>query len=365
MLNSAGQIAAAAMFYPTAGVPNSTGTGWGTSYGVGTAAGNLLALDSSANLTLPGNLTVNGQLSVTGPWLIASLPATSAMTAAGSGSSSLGISNDGNFYISANSGTPSQICTLATGCGGTGAVTSVFGRTGVVTAASGDYSVSQVSGAAPLASPTFTGTPTVPGYVPTTTAVNGHALTGNVTVSASDVTTGTLAHAQLPTLVSGDIPNNAANTSGTAANLSGTPALPNGTTATTRGAGDNSTNLATTAYVKNETYLVWSCSPASFTAIGNYCSWTLPAAITITGFDYSNVAAISCTTYPVIDVWDATLGAIVGSFALTLTSTGSTWNMTGSANVTSGHVLRFRTATAAVGCTSAGLGASITYQMQN
>ena len=38
-------------------------------------------------------------------------------------------------------------------------------------------------------------------------------------------------------------------TSGTAANLSGTPALPNGTTATTQSADDNSTKLATTAYV--------------------------------------------------------------------------------------------------------------------
>ena len=39
------------------------------------------------------------------------------------------------------------------------------------------------------------------------------------------------------------------NTTGTAANLSGTPALPNGTTATTQSASDNSTKLATTAYV--------------------------------------------------------------------------------------------------------------------
>ena len=102
---------------------------------------------------------------------------------------------------------------------------------------------------APLASPVFTGTPNIPGYVPTATTVNGHALTGNVTVSASDVTTGTLAHAQLPALVSGDIPNNAANTSGTAANLSGTPALPNGTTATTQTATDSSTKIATMAAV--------------------------------------------------------------------------------------------------------------------
>lgn len=39
------------------------------------------------------------------------------------------------------------------------------------------------------------------------------------------------------------------NTSGTASNLSGTPALPNGTTATTQTAGDNTTKLATTAFV--------------------------------------------------------------------------------------------------------------------
>ena len=41
-------------------------------------------------------------------------------------------------------------------------VTSVFGRTGAVVAASGDYTVAQVTGAAPLVSPTFTGTPTAP-----------------------------------------------------------------------------------------------------------------------------------------------------------------------------------------------------------
>jgi hypothetical protein len=60
------------------------------------------------------------------------------------------------------------------------------------------------------------------GGVPTTTTVNGHALSSNVIVSASDLTTGTLPHAQLPTLLSADIPNNAANTTGTAANITAT-----------------------------------------------------------------------------------------------------------------------------------------------
>jgi hypothetical protein len=59
---------------------------------------------------------------------------------------------------------------LGGGGGGSGAVSSVFTRTGAVVATSGDYSVSQVTGAAPLASPTFTGTVTVPTTVNATDA---------------------------------------------------------------------------------------------------------------------------------------------------------------------------------------------------
>jgi hypothetical protein len=69
------------------------------------------------------------------------------------------------------------------------------------------------------------------------------------TTNASNVNSGTLPHAQLPALLSSDIPANAANTTGTAANLSGTPALPNGTMAATQTQADGSTKLATTLYV--------------------------------------------------------------------------------------------------------------------
>jgi hypothetical protein len=51
---------------------------------------------------------------------------------------------------------------VTTAVGSGGVVSSVFTRTGAVVASSGDYTVSQVTGAAPLASPTFTGTVTVP-----------------------------------------------------------------------------------------------------------------------------------------------------------------------------------------------------------
>ena len=52
--------------YPSAGVPLSTGTAWGTSYSVGVAASNLVQLDSSAKLptsTLPPNLQIINSLS--------------------------------------------------------------------------------------------------------------------------------------------------------------------------------------------------------------------------------------------------------------------------------------------------------------
>jgi len=51
------------------------------------------------------------------------------------------------------------------------------------------------------------------------------------------------------TITAGHVATLNQNTTGTAANLSGTPALPNGTTATTQSPGDNTTKLATDAFV--------------------------------------------------------------------------------------------------------------------
>ena len=55
-------------------------------------------------------------------------------------------------------------------------VTSVFGRVGAVSATSGDYSVSQVTGAAPAANPTFTGTATIAAMSISGTLTDGHFL---------------------------------------------------------------------------------------------------------------------------------------------------------------------------------------------
>ena len=183
--------------------------------------------------TFGGNLTVGGQLILTGPWVVDTPIPGSAMAAAAAGTSSIGISSDGNFYISANGGTPQEIAT-----GGSGAVASVFGRTGAVAATSGDYSVAQVTGAAPLASPTFTGVVTEP--VPTLPSQ-----TANYFFAAPN---GSAGAPSFRAMVAGDVPTLNQNTTGTAGGLSGAPALPNGTTGTTQSAGDSSTKLATTAF---------------------------------------------------------------------------------------------------------------------
>jgi len=84
-----------------------------------TDSGTILSYSGSGGIaaaagTFSGNLTVNGQLMVAGPWMVSSPIPGTAMAAAGTGTSSLGISNDGNFYVSANGGTPQKVATSAT-----------------------------------------------------------------------------------------------------------------------------------------------------------------------------------------------------------------------------------------------------------
>jgi hypothetical protein len=147
------------------------------------------------------------------------------------------------------------------------------------------------------------------------------------------------------------------------------PALTGTPTAPTAGSGDNSTKIATTAYVRSELYGAWSCAVAGTTSTTQYCNWTLPAGITVTGFDLAaSTAAAGCTTYPVVQVWDGTSVAEVGSYSIAFT-TGTNFftQVTGSANVVAGHQLRVKITTAAAGCTTnaAGVVATVTYQMQN
>ncbi len=179
----------------------------------------------SGDTSFQGNVVIAGSMSVGGPYQVTSdVPSTALGTSGLSTKSEIGFDTDGKLKVSESNGPVTEVAK----------VNSTFPE-------------SQITGLS-----TDLGA-----VVPKTTTVNGHALSSNVVVSASDLTTGTLPHAQLPALVSGDIPANAANTSGTAANLAAAALLPTGTTAATPTAGDNSQKIATTAYVDTGYLSTW------------------------------------------------------------------------------------------------------------
>lgn len=118
--------------------------------------------------------------------------------------------------------------TAVAGAGG-GTVTSVFTRTGAVVAASGDYTVGQVTGAAPLASPTLTGVPAAP------TAAALTATTQIATTAYADSAVGVeTTRAETAEALKAPLASPA---------LTGTPTAPTQTT------GDSSTKIATDAFV--------------------------------------------------------------------------------------------------------------------
>jgi hypothetical protein len=296
--------------------------------------------------------------------------------------------------------------------GGGGAVASVFGRTGAITASGGDYSVTQVTGAAADAavvhlagaetisgSKTFSSDVTLSGNLNVAGTINqvgtgqtqwsGKEWTGTtVTVpSGMDFSMGIGSDNALKCqLATGASCLSVASVFGRSGAITATTgdyavsqvtgaaplvsaALTGSPTAPTPSVGDNSTKLATTSYVRSEIQMAWSCPVAGTTAAVQYCNWTLPAAITITGFDLAaSTAAAGCTSFPTLQIWDGTTNAEVGGFSIPFTSgTNFFAQVTGSVNVASGHFLRLKITTAGAGCmtNAGGVVGTITYQMQN
>src|SRR5215831_12334720 len=156
---------------------------------------------------------------------------------------------------------------------GSGAVSSVFTRTGAVVAASGDYTAAQVTNAADKSSVTaqaFTAaitTPT-PATADNSTTVATTAFVkaqGYVTSSGITSFNGRTVAAAVPT--SGDytaamVTNAADKSSATAQAFTATPTHPTPATA------DNSTSSATTAFVKAQGYLTSNAVASVFTRTG-------------------------------------------------------------------------------------------------
>lgn len=103
------------------------------------------------------------------------------------GSMNMGGNVISNLGIPINPHDAARLVDIGTGSGGGGAVSSVFGRTGSVVATSGDYAVNQITGAAPLVSPAFTGSPTA-----TALTINpaSSTLNSGLTINQSGPTTG-------------------------------------------------------------------------------------------------------------------------------------------------------------------------------
>jgi len=254
-------------------------------------AGQILAvasitLNSATNMTLAGralantgHVTVSNNTSITAP-------------------SSAGVIAAGDVVIYDANGNVMSSGILLSSLGGAAGVLTFNGRNGSVLPASGDYTVAQVTGAAPLASPALTGTPTAPTaaaldnstkiattayadaavavetsrattaeglLVPKTTTVNGHALSSNVTVAFADLG-GSLAVSQI----------NSKQGNGNAVQLTNTGATTSGDVVTYDGnsnvvdSGTLLSSLATTASV------ALKANSASPTFTGTV---TLPAAV--------------------------------------------------------------------------------------
>jgi hypothetical protein len=109
------------------------------------------------------------------------------------------------------------------------AVSSVLGRTGAVVAQAGDYSVAQVTGAAPLAAPALTGVPTAPTAAAATNTTQLATTAFATGAVSTEATARAAADALLAPLASPV--------------LTGVPAAPTAT------AGTSTTQLATTAFV--------------------------------------------------------------------------------------------------------------------
>lgn len=121
------------MVYPGAGIPNSTGSAWGTSYTQGIAAGNIPAVGSGGSLAVSSFLATDGAggLTSTLPYTPANSAATVNNYAMGTGSGTLGNGTIDHGVTTAGTDTDSYVIatpsltatgTIPGGSGGAGGV---------------------------------------------------------------------------------------------------------------------------------------------------------------------------------------------------------------------------------------------------
>jgi hypothetical protein len=180
-------------------------------------------------------------------------------------------------------------------------VQSVAGRTGAVT-----LSVTDVSGAAPLSSPTLTGTPAAPtataGTATTQIATTSFVASSFVTYSYASANYATLSSPTLtgtptaPTPAASDNSTKLATTAFVAASFSplASPVLTGTPTAPTAAAGTNSTQIATTSFVA-ASYVTYTYAAANYATLANASLTGTPTAPTPSVGD--NSTKLATTAY--------------------------------------------------------------------
>ena len=180
---------------------------------------------------------------------------------------------------------------------------------------------------APLASPTFTGTPTLPTGTIATTQSASNNTTAVATTAYVDAADALKANLASPT-------------------FTGTPTLPTGTIATTQSAADSTTKVATTAFVTTADNLKANIASPTFTG-----TVTIPAGASISGFaplaspaltgsptaptqsPGDNSTKIATTAYANAAIAAASISALddIGDVTITSISTGQFLKWSGSA----------------------------------
>lgn len=281
------QFAAPYIFtYPAAGIANSTGSAWGTSYST-TGSGTVVALATSPTFVTPllGTPTSGTLTNCTFPTLNQNTTGSAATLTTGR---TIAITGDLSYTSGSFNGSAAVtgVGTLATVNSNVGAFTNAnitVNAKGLVTAvASGSPGgVTSVTGTSPVASSGGT-TPAI-----SLAAAYGDTLNPYASKTANFILAAPTGVAGVPTfraVVAADIPTLNQNTTGTAANVTGTVAIING------GTGATTATAAFDALAPTQT----SNSGKYLTTNGTTTSWGTISA----GAALSNDTATTSNLYP-------------------------------------------------------------------
>ncbi len=264
----------------------------------GTASG--LTAGAVTNATLTTALTVNtGTVTVTGN------AANTSVLTLGAGASSISGSNTGDQTITLTGGVTGS---------GTGSFAATLATPGTVTVSSTNSNATAHTHAVTSLS--------APGATASLLATDSSGIIGS---TGTRIVKGWFTDLTVTNAIAGSV-------TGNAANLSGTPALPNGTTATTQSAGDNSTKLATTAYIDSSSSAVNAKPSVRFATVGTE-TFTI-AAGSVTQIAGTTLDGLSPAVNDRILIKDAPASTGVGSVNSTqpgngiYTVTNNTTNLT-------------------------------------